>query len=107
MIWLLLNDAVQYDRMVSLVERMLALHLQHAAAQMPQDKELIQRHIYATDRLVHALYGLTEEEIRTVEGTQFPGNKADLPRPVMAWGGFVSCRFQQDEIKDMSNGSRG
>jgi hypothetical protein len=38
----------------------------------PQEKEMIQREIESTDRaidrLVYELYGLTEEEIRIVEG---------------------------------------
>ena len=59
-----------HDRMVSLVERMLALHKQ--TAQTPQEQEMLQREIAATDahidRLVYELYGLTEDEIRIVEG---------------------------------------
>ena len=38
----------------------------------PQEKEMLKREIAATDRqidaLVYELYGLTEEEIRIVEG---------------------------------------
>jgi len=60
------------DRMVSLVQRMLDLHKQLAAAKVPDDKTRIQRQIDATDkqidRLVYNLYGLTEEEIKIVEG---------------------------------------
>jgi type I restriction-modification system DNA methylase subunit len=62
----------RHDRMVSLVEQMLALHKTLAAAKSPQEGELIQRQIASTDRqideLVYRLYGLTEEEIRIVEG---------------------------------------
>jgi hypothetical protein len=58
--------------MVTLVEGMLTLHKQAAAARLPQDKEMIQRQIQATDaqidRLVYELYELTEEEIKIVEG---------------------------------------
>ena len=55
--------------MVSLVERMLALHTQRQRT--PHEQETVQREIEATDRaidaLVYELYGLTEEEIRIVE----------------------------------------
>ncbi len=47
---------------------------QLAAAKIPGDKTRIQRQIATTDKqidkLVYELYGLTEEEIRIVEGTQ-------------------------------------
>ena len=60
------------NRMVALVENMLALHKRLAAAGSPQEKELLQRQIAYTDReidaLVYELYGLTDEEIRIVEG---------------------------------------
>lgn len=65
-------DKSQHDRMVELVERMLSLHKRLADARLPRDKELIQQQITVTDRqidrLVYELYGLTEEEIRMVEG---------------------------------------
>jgi hypothetical protein len=58
--------------MVALVESMLSLHKQAAAARLPQDKEMFQRRIAAIDaqidRLVYELYGLTEGEIKIVEG---------------------------------------
>jgi len=64
-------DVARHDKMVALVERMLALHRKLAAATVPPDKELYQRQIEATDRqidaLVYELYGLTEEEIAVVE----------------------------------------
>jgi len=48
------------------------LHEQLAAAKTPTAKTALQRQIDATDgqidRLVYALYGLTEEEIGIVEG---------------------------------------
>jgi len=51
---------------------MLALHRQLATAKIPTDKIVPQRQIEATDRqidgLVYELYGLTEEEIKVVEG---------------------------------------
>jgi len=65
-------DKARHDRMVALVERMLALHKKRATATIPADKKLYQRQIEATDRqidaLVYELYGLTEEEIAIVEG---------------------------------------
>jgi hypothetical protein len=52
---------------------MLKWHGQLAVAKVPQDKPALPRQIDATDaqidRLVYELYGLTEEEIRIVEGT--------------------------------------
>jgi hypothetical protein len=66
------QDCAYHDRMVLLVEKMLALHPQLAAAKTPQDSTLLQRQIAATDRqidqLVYTLYGLTDEEIALVEG---------------------------------------
>ncbi|MHB8114204.1 MAG: hypothetical protein ACYDHA_12190, partial [Bellilinea sp.] len=60
-------DVKHHDRMVSLVESMLALHRQSAAARLPDEKERLERQIQATDRqidnLVYELYGLTAEEI--------------------------------------------
>jgi ClpP class serine protease len=57
--------------MVELVERMLALHKDLDAAGTPNQKNIIQRQIDATDRqidqLVCQLYGLSAEEIRIVE----------------------------------------
>ena len=66
------EDAAWHDRMVALVERMLELHRKLAAAAVPADRDLYRRQIESTDRqidaLVYELYGLTEEEIRVVEG---------------------------------------
>jgi len=60
------------NKIIALVERMLALHQQLAAAKTPQDTTLLQRQIDATDKqidqLVYQLYGLTDEEIALVEG---------------------------------------
>ena len=65
-------DVARHERMVALVERMLALHKELAAATIPDDKALYQRQIESTDRqidaLVYELYGLTKEEIGIVEG---------------------------------------
>ena len=68
------EDVARHDKLVALVERMLALHKKLATATIPADKELYQRQIDATDEeidaLVYELYGLTEEEIEIVEGRQ-------------------------------------
>lgn len=67
-------DRTSHDKLVVLVEKMLALHRQLAAAKTPQDANLPQRQIDATDKqidqLVYQLYGLTDEEIALVEGAQ-------------------------------------
>ena len=59
--------------MVAFVEEMLELHKRVAAAKSDADKQRLQRAIAATDRkidaLVYELYGLTDEEIRIVEGS--------------------------------------
>ena len=66
------NPDKNYGKLIALVEKMLALHQQLAAAKTPQDTNLLQRQIDATDRqidqLVYALYGLTDDEIALVEG---------------------------------------
>jgi type I restriction-modification system DNA methylase subunit len=66
------SDKSRHDRMVELVERMLTLHKRLADARIPQDKTMLQQQIDVTDRqidgLVYELYGLTEEEIKIVEG---------------------------------------
>ena len=58
--------------MVKLVDKMLDLHKKLAAAKIPADKTRIQRQITTTnkqiDNLVYQLYGLTEEEIKIVDG---------------------------------------
>jgi len=65
------TDKARHDRMVKLVETMLKLHKQLAAAKTSHEKTAIQRQIDATDRqidqLVYKLYGLTDEEIQIVE----------------------------------------
>jgi hypothetical protein len=64
-------DRERHDRMVSLVEEMLALHRQLAAARTEHEQTNLKRQIDAADRridrLVYDLYGLTEEEIRIIE----------------------------------------
>ncbi|MCX5656523.1 MAG: Eco57I restriction-modification methylase domain-containing protein [Planctomycetota bacterium] len=64
-------DKAAHDRMVKLVDSMLALHKQHASAKSETQRDAIQRQIQATDaeidRLVYHLYGLTKDEIAIVE----------------------------------------
>ena len=51
---------------------MLELQKKHHDARMGRDKELYERQIKVADaqidRLVYDLYGLTEEEVKVVEG---------------------------------------
>jgi len=67
------SDKAAHDRMVSTVDQMLELHRKLAAARTPQEQAALERQIAATDgqidRLVYDLYGLTEDEIKNVEGT--------------------------------------
>ncbi|MFM2199703.1 MAG: hypothetical protein RLZZ505_3135 [Verrucomicrobiota bacterium] len=66
------SDVATHDHIVTLVEKMLDLHKQRAAAKTPHEQTALDRQISATDtqidRLVYDLYGLTEEEITLVEG---------------------------------------
>jgi type I restriction-modification system DNA methylase subunit len=86
-------DKAWHDKLVSLVERMLALHksptlpspksggfggggaegVGGGRGRTPQEQEMLKREIESTDkaidRLVYDLYGLSEEEIRIVEGS--------------------------------------
>ena len=53
---------------------MLKLHKDLPKAKPPREQESLQRQVAATDRqidnLVYELYGLTEDEIRIVEGRE-------------------------------------
>ncbi|HQN05697.1 MAG TPA: TaqI-like C-terminal specificity domain-containing protein, partial [Anaerolineaceae bacterium] len=61
-----------YEIINNLVEKMLILQEQIGHCRIPFEEEQLRRQIAATDRqidqLVYQLYGLTEEEIRIVEG---------------------------------------
>lgn len=65
-------EKAQHDKVVTLVEQMLALHKNSASVTTPQEKERLKRQIEATDnaidKLVYDLYGLNEEEIKIIEG---------------------------------------
>jgi hypothetical protein len=66
-------DKTAHDRMVKLVDSMLRLHQQLAAAKSEAQKAIMQRQIDATDaeidNLVYELYGITDEERRIIEGS--------------------------------------
>jgi len=66
------GEKAKHDKMVMLVERMLTLHKDKAAARLATEKNVMQQQIEATDaqidRLVYDLYGLTDAEIAMVEG---------------------------------------
>jgi len=65
------GDRTLHDKMVALVNRMLALHKNLAIAKVEGQKTIVQRQISHTDaeidRLVYGLYGLTKDEIAIVE----------------------------------------
>ncbi|MBW8040750.1 MAG: N-6 DNA methylase [Planctomycetes bacterium] len=68
------TDKAKHDKMVKLVDRMLDLHKNLAAAKVPGEKTRIQRQINTTDKkidkLTYDLYDLTEEDISLVEQNQ-------------------------------------
>ena len=65
-------DKALHDKLVSLVEQMLAAKPQLASAQSDKDKDFYENKCAALDRqidaLVYELYGLTPDEIKIVEG---------------------------------------
>ncbi len=66
------TEKALYEKIVSLVEQMLSLNTQLPVARTDHEKTALQRQIAAVDQqidqLVYELYGLTEEEIKIVEG---------------------------------------
>ena len=66
------TEKAQHGKLVSLVDNMLDLQKKYDETRMERDKELYERQIKIVDaqidRLVYDLYGLTEEEIKVVEG---------------------------------------
>ncbi len=72
------EDRRRYHSIINLVNSMLSLHKQLQEARTPHDEIALKRQIEATDRqidaLVYELYGLTEEEIRIVEGANEKAN---------------------------------
>jgi len=67
-------DPIQRDALIGCVKDILGLHERLSAAKTDHAKTALGRQIAATDaqidRLVYELYGLTEEEIKIVEGTE-------------------------------------
>jgi type I restriction-modification system DNA methylase subunit len=67
-----LAEKSRHDQIVHLVQQILALRQRRSAAKTPQEKTALDRQITAADtqidRLVYDLYGLTEDEIKIVEG---------------------------------------
>ncbi|OQW99584.1 MAG: hypothetical protein BWK74_01900 [Desulfobacteraceae bacterium A6] len=65
-------DKARHDKLVGLVEKMLALTPKLRATKSESEKAALQNAVTTTDaeidRLVYELYGLTEEEIKIVEG---------------------------------------
>jgi hypothetical protein len=68
------TDKARHDRIVELVERMLALHKQLPGANTEHAMTNIQRPIDATDeqidKLVYELYELTDDGIKIVQGAE-------------------------------------
>ncbi|MDR1970640.1 MAG: N-6 DNA methylase [Treponema sp.] len=66
------SDKAQHDKLVALVDQMLDLKKKEQAETVPQTKTMLGRQIQAVDKqidtLVYELYGLTEDEIKVVEG---------------------------------------
>ena len=65
-------DRARHDKLVGLVDKMLALTPKLRGATSESEKTALQNAVTTTDaeidRLVYELYGLTEEEIKIVEG---------------------------------------
>ena len=65
-------DKARHDRMVALVNQMLDLNKKLLEVRLEQERTMLSRQIEATDgaidKLVYELYGLTEEEIKIVNG---------------------------------------
>lgn len=65
-------DVARHDHVVRLVEPMLALHKARQSTRTPHKQTVLAAQVAATacqlDRLVYALYGLTEAEVWIVEG---------------------------------------
>jgi hypothetical protein len=69
-----IDEKLLHDHIVSLVKQMIKLNTDIDTTRTPQSKELIQRQIDATDKqidkLVYELYGLTEDEIKIIQGNK-------------------------------------
>jgi type II restriction/modification system DNA methylase subunit YeeA len=67
-------DKSRHDKLVLLVDKLLGLMPKLRAATLDAEKAVLQNAVTATDQqidaLVYELYGLTEDEIKLVEGGQ-------------------------------------
>jgi hypothetical protein len=65
-------DKAEHDRLVSLVDEIMNLYRQRAAARTPPEIEMLGSQIHAArwrlDEIVFALYGVTKEDAETVRG---------------------------------------
>ena len=68
------EDKARHDRMVEMVDSMLSLNKRLAGAKTDHERDTLKRQIDHTDHqidlLVYELYGLTEDEIKIVEGEE-------------------------------------
>lgn len=66
------SEKATHDKLVPLVDRMLDLHKKKNSLPPSAEREKIEREIAVTDEkideIVYGLYGVTEEERRTIEG---------------------------------------
>jgi hypothetical protein len=67
------GDEALHDRMMALVERMLDLNKKkHSGKLAPSELDRVDREIAATDaeidELVYELYGITDQEVKIIEG---------------------------------------
>jgi hypothetical protein len=67
-------DKAWHDKLVLLMDKMLGLMPKLCAATAESEKAVLQNAVTATDQqidqLVYELYGLTDDEIKLVEGGQ-------------------------------------
>jgi len=68
-----MKEESKHDKLVFLADNMLKLQKKYHEAKMERDKEIYERQIKIVDEqidwLVYELYGLTEEEVKVVEGS--------------------------------------
>jgi len=66
------SEKQRHDRMVEMVEQMLELQKKFHGAKLESEKNMFKKQIdyldNQIDRLVYQLYGLTDNEIKIVEG---------------------------------------
>ena len=66
------SEVAKHDEMVGLVDEMLSLHERLADVKSDADRTRLERAIKKTDKkidaMVYELYGLTDDEVKLVEG---------------------------------------